>query len=379
MVDHNSPIKIAAFTGTRAEYGLLRHLLKEINADLSFELQLIVSGSHLSSSLGLTVNEIESDGLKPTHFVPLGLERTPRPSMAELTSIALSGIAACLLSSQPELIIILGDRYEAFACAAASHLTGIPIVHLHGGETTEGALDDNLRHAITQLSTWHFTAADLYTKRVISMGKSATNVFTVGPLVLDGILRATELSRSDFERLTGYRFGDTNLLVTYHPETLREDRGIEGFQALLNILERLDTHVLFTYPNVDDGSEDLLNLLHHFVERHSDRAWCIPSLGHERYLAALHLFEAMGGNSSSGIIEAPIVGMPVLNIGDRQQGRLRFGPNVFDALPETDSVSSALQQALLAGQRLVWPRKCAAPTLTPTSAIMEWLRNQQWR
>lgn len=379
MAEHKSPIKIAAFTGSRAEYGLLSYLLKEINADSRFELQLIVSGSHLSSSFGLTVNEIESDGLKPTHFVPLGLERIPRPSMAELTSIALSGVAACLLSSQPELIIILGDRYEAFACAAASHLTGIPIVHLHGGETTEGALDDNLRHAITQLSTWHFTAADLYGKRVISMGKSAKNVFTVGPLVLDGILRATELNRSDFERLTGYRFGDTNLLVTYHPETLREDRGLEGFQALLNVLGRLDTHVLFTYPNADDGSEDLLKLLHHFVERHSDRAWCIPSLGHERYLAALHLFEAMGGNSSSGIIEAPIVGMPVLNIGDRQQGRFRFGPNVFDASPETDSVSSALQQALLAGQRLVWPRKCPEPALTPTSAIMEWLRNQQWR
>lgn len=379
MAEHKSPIKIAAFTGSRAEYGLLSYLLKEINADSRFELQLIVSGSHLSSSFGLTVNEIESDGLKPTHFVPLGLERIPRPSMAELTSIALSGVAACLLSSQPELIIILGDRYEAFACAAASHLTGIPIVHLHGGETTEGALDDNLRHAITQLSTWHFTAADLYGKRVISMGKSAKNVFTVGPLVLDGILRATELNRPDFERLTGYRFGDTNLLVTYHPETLREDRGLEGFQALLNVLGQLDTHVLFTYPNADDGSEDLLKLLHHFVERHSDRAWCIPSLGHERYLAALHLFEAMGGNSSSGIIEAPIVGMPVLNIGDRQQGRFRFGPNVFDAPPETDSVSSALQQALLAGQRVVWPRKCPEPALTPTSAIMEWLRNQQWR
>ncbi len=379
MVEHNLPIKIAAFTGSRSEYGLLRHLLIEINSDVRFELQMIVSGSHLSSTFGSTVTEIESDGLKPTHFVPLALERTPRPSMAELTSAALSGIAACLVSSQPELIIILGDRYEAFACAAASHLTGIPIVHLHGGETTEGALDNKLRHAITQLSTWHFTAAELYSKRVIAMGHSPQSVFTVGPLVLDGILRSPEPSRSDFERLTGYRFGDSNLLVTYHPETLDEDRGIKGFQVLLNVLERLDIHVLFTYPNADDGSDDLLSLLHRFVETYSHRAWCIPSLGHERYLAALHLFEAMGGNSSSGIIEAPIVGMPVLNIGARQQGRLRFGPDVFDATPEIDSVSSALQNALQAGQRVLWPRKCPKPTKTPTSAIMEWLQNQQWR
>ncbi len=368
--------RIAVFTGTRAEYGLLRHLIRAIEAEPSLILQLIVSGSHLSARHGCTVEEIEADGVAIVARVPLSLDATPLPSMAALTAEALAGLAEAMEQLQPQLLILLGDRYEAFAAAAAAHLQGIPVVHLHGGETTEGAVDDRLRHAITQLSSWHFTAAEPYRQRVIAMGQPPERVFNVGPMVLDGLLAAPPASRSAFERSTGFRFGELNLLVTYHPETLLADRGVAGFVALLTALESLSCHVLFTYPNADAGSEELLRLLLAFVKRQSHRCWAVPSLGQERYLAALQLFEAMAGNSSSGVIEAPLVGMPVLNIGNRQAGRLRRG-RVCDVPAQMPAIAMGLEQALAAGRRSSWPRPRSSSTEAPAAAITAWLCSQQ--
>jgi len=378
MVDRPVERDIAVFTGSRAEYGLLRHLIAAIAAAPGLNLQLIVSGSHLSASHGGTFAEIEADGHQPAALVPLALDQSPPLSMAALSAEVLAGLAQALEALQPERLILLGDRYEAFAAATAAHLQGIPVVHLHGGETTQGAVDDRLRHAITQLSTWHFTGAEPYRQRVIAMGHPPEHVFNVGPMVLDGLLAAPPASRSAFEQATGYRFGSRNLLITYHPETLLEDRGVAGFGALLQALEGVHCHVLFTHPNADAGRDRLLTVLEAFVKRHPKRSWAVPSLGQQRYLTALQLFEAMAGNSSSGVIEAPLLGMPVLNVGDRQTGRLRHGC-VLDVPADLRSLERGLEQVLEAGRRSTWPRQRPQPASAPTQAIMAWLRTEGWR
>lgn len=366
--------KIAVFTGSRAEYGLLRHLIRLINEDQGLELSLIVSGSHLSERYGCTISEIEADGIHPAALVPLSLDSSPQPSMAVLTAEALSGIGQALEKLQPQTIIVLGDRYEAFAAAAAAHLQGLPVCHLHGGESTFGAIDDRLRHAISQLSSWHFTAAERYRERVIAMGHTSECVFNVGPMVLDALNALSVVSRPEFEQYTGYQFGDNNLLVTYHPETLLPDRGVSGFEALLAALEHTSCHILFTHPNADEGSQSLMYMLEQFLISFPDRSWVVPSLGQENYLIALQLFEAVAGNSSSGVIEAPLLGIPVLNIGDRQSGRMRHG-YVLDVPAELTAINSGLQQVLADGQRSSWPRPCPNPGSPPAETIATWLHS----
>ena len=372
MVEAPNQRRIAVFTGSRAEYGLMRHLIAGIASQPSLRLQLIVSGSHLSANHGRTLTEIEADGHSAAALVPLSLDQKPPHSMAALSAEALNGIAQALEQLQPEHLILLGDRYEAFAAAAAAHLLGINVVHLHGGETTEGAVDDRLRHAITQLSTWHFTAAEPYRQRVIAMGQPPEQVFNVGPMVLDGLLAEPVSDRRTFEKSTGFRFGKRNLLVTYHPETLLADRGMAGFEALLGALAENPCNVLFTHPNADAGRDQLLARLQAFVQQHPQTCWAVASLGQSRYIAALQLFEAMAGNSSSGVIEAPLMGMPVLNIGNRQAGRLR-GPCVCDVKADLATVSKGLKAVLKAGERTTWPRPRPEPSSAPSTVILAWL------
>lgn len=372
MVDARNQRRIAVFTGTRAEYGLLRQLVAGIAAEPSLCLQLIVSGSHLSACHGKTVTEIEADGHQAAALVPLSLDQKPANSMAVLSAEAMAGVAAALDALQPELLVLLGDRYEAFAAAAAAHLLGIEVVHLHGGETTEGAVDDRLRHAITQLSTWHFTAAEPYRQRVIAMGHPPNHVFDIGPMVKDGLVAMPPASRLEFEQSTGFRFGARNVLITYHPETLLPDRGLAGFKGLLKALEETPCHVLFTHPNADEGSCQLLEQLQDFVRKHPQRSWVIPSLGQKHYLAALQLFQAMAGNSSSGVIEAPLMGMPVLNIGNRQAGRLRNNC-VVDVGTDLKPIAEGLKTVLEAAERSRRPRPSPHPDSAPSKVILTWL------
>ena len=364
---------IAVFTGSRAEYGLLRHLIAALKTEQGIILQLIASGSHLSERLGKTLVEIVADGIEPAALVPLSLDKTPQPSMADLTAEALEGVSQCLEGLQPELLILLGDRYEAFAAAAAAHLQCIPVVHIHGGETTEGAVDDRLRHAISQLSTWHFTSAEPHRQRVIAMGHPPERVLNVGPMVLDGLLMASSASKTNFEELTGYRFGKSNLLVTYHSETLLDNRGLAGFEALLQALEQIPCNVFFTYPNSDSGSDQLLLKLNTFIATHPQRCWVVKSLGQKCYLEALQLFDAMAGNSSSGIIEAPLLGMPVLNIGSRQLGRFCYGP-VCHVTSEYIAILNGLKQVLSFGSEVDMPRSFPTKQPSPTKMIISWLR-----
>ncbi len=366
--------RISVFTGTRAEYGLLRKLLAKIESESVLQLELIISGCHFSSHYGRTVAEIESDGFIPFAVVPLNLDAEANISMSSLTAEVLSKVGDIFSRSKPDLLIILGDRYETFGAAAAAHLQSIPILHLHGGESTEGALDDRLRHAITQLSTWHFTAAESYRQRVISMGFPPENVFNVGPMVLDSLYDIKSLSRTEFASVTGYCFAEKNLLVTYHPETLLHDQGTNGFEIFLNALEQISCNILFTHPNADHGREQLLVMLNDFVSRHSSRCYVTMSLGHSLYLNALCLFEGVAGNSSSGLIEAPLFNTPVLNIGQRQAGRIRSNC-VIDSSFDFMSIKRGLQTILDIGTRTYWPRALPSSFSPPSEQIVSHILN----
>ena len=370
MSEHN----VAVFTGSRAEYGLLRYLIMNIAGDPFFRLQLIVSGSHLSKNYGQTLNEILSDGIPIAARVSLSLDKIPLPPMYALTAEALEGVGAVLEQLKPKLLIVLGDRYEAFASAAAAHLLSIPVVHLHGGETTESVVDDRLRHAITQFSSWHFTVAEPYRRRVVAMGHSPSCVFKVAPLAMDGILQTPVLTHSEFESITGYRFSELNLLVTYHPVTLLADRGLLGFANLLQALSLIRCNILFTYPNADAGSDELLKLMNEFINLNTDRAYVVPSLGHHRYLSALLLFEAMAGNSSSGVIEAPLVGLPTLNIGSRQSGRL-MPETVVNVSAQTNEILSGLETVLLQGRNSNRSRARSQHCSSPSMLIVKFLKS----
>ena len=378
MANNDKQRSIAIFTGSRAEYGLMRHLITAIEEDATLKLQLIVSGTHLSESHGMTIQEIEAHGFKTAARVPINLEKTPPLSMAALSAEAMAGTNEALQLLKPEKLIVLGDRYETFAAAAAAHLLNIEVVHIHGGETSGGAVDDRLRHAISQLSTWHFTAAEPYRKRVISMGHAPENVFNVGPMVADSLLKTKPAISSEFEKATNYRFGSRNLLVTYHPETLLSDKGVGAFKDLLRAIDITKCNILFTYPNADSGSNQLLDIMKRFIENNPERCWAISSLGQERYMEALQLFDAIAGNSSSGIIEAPLVGMPVLNIGKRQSGRLRFGA-VDEAPAEPAEISRILEKLLERGHKRNKSQTASRIRSSPSKAIMTWLRSRETR
>lgn len=365
-------IRIAVFTGTRAEYGLLKNLIKLLSTSPQYELTLIVSGTHLSNLHGYTLDEIIEDGLSDYEKVCLSLDSAYGGKMDYLAGEAMIGIGDVLRKNDCQFLVVLGDRYEAFAAAASAHLVGAEIIHLHGGESTLGAVDDRLRHAITQLSTWHFTAAEEYQRRVMTMVDEPDNVFNVGPMVIDSLMSISPIGRSEFEIETGYSFGLQNLLVTYHPETVLKNKGVDGFIHLLRAITEIKCNVLFTYPNADEGGDTILKLLKDYVHTNSNRCMAIPSLGQTMYLRALMLFEAIAGNSSSGIIEGPLVGAPVLNIGRRQHGRIRYG-NVTDVNADYESILEGLKTVFEKGSDEAWPRAIKTKRMSPSAAIISTL------
>lgn len=318
-------MKIAVFTGTRAEYGLMKTLIKKLDGDEYFNLNLIVSSTHLDQKFGRTIQEINSDGIKPDCLIPISIQSLKKYNMSFQTAETIKGVSKALEKFKSDFLLVLGDRYETFGAAIAANLMGVKVIHLHGGETTLGALDDNFRHAITQLSEVHFTSAEKHSQKVKKMVGSNKYVFDVGPMAIDGILNLKSITKNEFEKKTGFIFGKKNFLITYHSVTLSKDLGLKGLKNLVEILEDLDCNLLFTNPNADVGSEKIKSIISNFVNNDIKKRFLISSLGHELYLNALILFDCVIGNSSSGIIEAPLIGTRVLNIGDRQKGRYRFG------------------------------------------------------
>ncbi|MCX2758235.1 UDP-N-acetylglucosamine 2-epimerase [Vibrio sp. Sgm 22] len=315
--------KVAVFTGTRAEYGLLFWLLKDIQNDPDLTLQLLVSGMHLSPEFGETYQQIEKDGFKIDEKIEILLSSDSAVGTAKSMGLGVLGFSDSLARLQPDVLVILGDRFEALAAAQTAMILRIPIVHLHGGEITEGAYDDAIRHAITKLSYLHGTSTDEYRQRVIQLGEAPERVRNVGAIGLDHLKRADFMSLGELGESLNFSLTKPFFLVTYHPVTLGNEAPEEAFQALLDALNCFPEHqVILTYPNADDGGRRIIPMLEAYAASQPDRVLAIPSLGQVRYLSAVKYAVAVIGNSSSGVIEVPAFDVPTVNIGSRQKGRL---------------------------------------------------------
>lgn len=316
--------KICVVTGTRAEYGLLSRLIRMIDESDKTQLQLIATNMHLSPSYGETYKEIEADGFKIDKKIPI-IDEGRNDAVATLKSMAraIAGFAEAFKELQPNLVLILGDRYEMLAVAETALIERIPIAHISGGAISEGAYDDAIRHSITKMSQLHFTEAEAYRKRVIQLGEQPDRVFNVGALGVENIKKLPLLSKDEIEESIGFTLDENTILVTYHPVTLGNHTAEQDIKEFIGALEeRKDIRVLFTMPNSDNGSEYIVDSINTFVAANADRARAYKSLGVKRYLSVIKYVGAVVGNSSSGIVEVPSFGIPTLNIGDRQKGRL---------------------------------------------------------
>ena len=315
--------KVCVVTGTRAEYGLLRWVMQGIQDSARLDLQLIVTGMHLSPEFGLTVQEIEADGFRIDRKIEMLLSSDTPVGISKSMGLAMIGCADALADLEPDLLLILGDRFEAFSMAACAMVARIPIAHLHGGETTEGVIDESIRHSISKMAHLHFVAAEEYRNRVIQLGEQPKSVFNVGALGVDNIKKLKLLDRNELEKQLDFRLAPKNLLITFHPVTLERNTSSEQLNELLQALAKLkETGLIFTMPNADTESRTLVNQIKAFC-KDNKRAKAFTSLGQIRYLSCMKHVDAVVGNSSSGILEAPTFQKGTINIGNRQKGRLK--------------------------------------------------------
>ncbi|WP_422165445.1 UDP-N-acetylglucosamine 2-epimerase [Aliarcobacter cryaerophilus] len=332
--------KICVVTGTRAEYGLLYWLLKEIEADKELELQVIVTGMHLSPEFGLTYRTIEKE-FKINKKIEMLLSSDTSVGISKSMGLAQISFAESYDELKPDIVIVLGDRYEIFSATSAAMIAKIPIAHLHGGEKTEGAFDESIRHSITKMSHLHFTATNEYKNRVIQLGEHPSRVFNVGGMGIENIKRLKLLSKDEFEKSIYFKLNIKNILVTFHPVTLENSTAQEQFQELLNAIDELkDTNIIFTKANSDTDGRVINQMIDEYVTKNSNKSIVFTSLGQLRYLSALQYVDAVVGNSSSGLAEAPSFKIGTINIGDRQKGRIKAS-SVIDCEPNKDSILQA--------------------------------------
>jgi UDP-hydrolysing UDP-N-acetyl-D-glucosamine 2-epimerase len=351
------PLSIAVATGTRADYGIFRPLLRRLEAEEAFDLSLLVTGTHLSSRFGLTVSEIEADGYRIATRIPLDLDDDTEVGVAKATAAALVGFSEALAADRPGLLLLLGDRFETLAAATAAQLARVPVAHLHGGELTCGAVDDAIRHSVTKMSWLHFTATESYRRRVIQLGEDPARVHATGALGVDNALGMPLMTRQELEADLGPVFGPATAVVTYHPVTLETGTAAAQMNALSEALTRFsDLSVVLTAPNADEGNRAVFEAIAQFVETHRGRASSFVSLGARRYLSLVAEADVCVGNSSSGIIEAPSLGTPTVDIGDRQTGRDR-GPSVIHCEPTVADITDAIRLALSPELRAVAARR----------------------
>ena len=333
--------KICVVTGPRAEYGLLYWLMKEIQEDKDLELQLIVTGMHLSPEFGLTYKEIEKD-FKIDKKIEMLLSSDTAVGISKSMGLAQISFAEAYDELCPDILVILGDRYEIFSAVSSAMCARIPIAHLHGGETTEGAFDESIRHSITKMSHLHFTATDEYKNRVIQLGEQPDKVFNVGGLGIDNIKKLKLLSRKEFEESIDFKLNKKNILVTFHPVTLEDSTASAQFKNILDALDELkDTNIIFTKANSDTDGRIINSMIDEYVQNNRDKSVGFTSLGQLRYLSALQYIDAMVGNSSSGLIEAPTFKVATINIGDRQKGRI-MADSVINCSSDIVSMRNAL-------------------------------------
>lgn len=329
--------KICVVTGTRAEYGLLYWLLKEIVADKDLELQLIVTGMHLSPEFGLTYKDIEKE-FKINKKIEMLLSSDTAIGISKSMGLAQISFAESYEELKPDIVVVLGDRYEIFSATSAAMIARIPIAHLHGGEKTEGAFDESIRHSITKMSHLHFTATDEYKNRVIQLGEDPSRVFNVGGMGIENIKRLKLLTKDEFEKAIDFKLNIKNILVTFHPVTLENSTAQEQFKELLDAIDELeDTNIIFTKANSDTDGRVINTMIDEYVTKNSNKSIVFTSLGQLRYLSALQYVDAAVGNSSSGLAEAPSFKIGTINIGDRQKGRIKAS-SVIDSEANKDSI-----------------------------------------
>lgn len=337
--------KICVVTGTRAEYGLLKPLMEKVNKDEELLLQLVATGMHLSPEFGLTYQEIERDGFEITERNEMLLSSDTPNGITKSTGLGMIGFADSFTRLQPDLVVILGDRYEMFAAAAAAMLHRIPIAHIHGGELTLGAVDDAIRHSITKMSTLHFPSTEEYRKRIIQLGEEPERVFCVGALGAWNIRTQKMMEREELSRNIGFPLDRPYVVVTFHPVTLEKDTAGEQFENLLGALERFPEYrIVFTKANADTDGRIINQKMEAYVSRNRERAAVFSSLGMVRYLSALKYSEMVIGNSSSGILEAPLFEIPTVNIGERQSGRVKAA-SVIDCKNSREAIEAAVLKA----------------------------------
>ena len=335
--------KICVVTGSRADYGLLRWLMQEIKEDPDLELQILATGMHLSETFGSTYKEIESDGFKINEKIAVLNGDDSGLSLAKSISLGVSGCAEAFERLKPDLIIVLGDRFEIFAASTAALVLTIPVAHLHGGEVTVGAIDESFRHSITKMSHIHFVAAEEYKNRVIQLGENPELVFNVGGLGVDAISKINLLTKEEFENKRGVSFSKRNLLITFHPVTLEDGSAEKQMNELLFALSELnETTLIFTLPNADTGGLVIISEIEKFVEDHSN-AYSFKSLGQVDYLSCINLVDGVVGNSSSGLTEVPSFRKGTINIGDRQKGRL-LATSVINVEPTKEEIKKGLSK-----------------------------------
>ncbi len=338
--------RICVATGSRAEYGLLRNVMHLLRDESRVDLSLLVTGMHLVPEFGMTVDEIVADGFLVSERVESQLASDTPSGMVKSMGLGVIGCTDSLVRLAPDVLVLLGDRYEIFAVAMAASFLGIPVAHISGGEVTEGAVDDWVRHAITKASWWHFVAAEPYRRRVIQLGESPERVFCVGDPGLDSVDRLVRLDRKTLEGHLGLKFAPRIFLVTYHPATLGDSDPETAFAALLEALDHFnDATVILTRPNADAGGRALALMADAWAERNAGRARSVVSLGQERYLSLMRHADAVIGNSSSGIVEAPALKVPTVNIGSRQDGRLR-ATSIIDCSETHEAIVAAIEAVL---------------------------------
>lgn len=340
--------KICVITGTRAEFGLLSGLMRLIQQSENTTLQVVATNMHLSERYGYTYREIEEAGFAIDYKVPMLDESGADDSTTTIKAMsrALAGFADAYDALQPDLIVVLGDRFEILCAVEAALIKQIPVAHLHGGELTFGAYDDAIRHSITKMSHLHFTSTEEYRKRVIQLGEQPRRVFNVGALGVENIKHVPLMSKEEVERDLQFEIGDRTLLVTYHPVTLSNSNPLNDIQALFDALDELpELHVIFTMPNSDTGGQVIAEAIEQYAAQHADRVRAYKSLGMRRYLSVMKYCAAVVGNSSSGILETPSFHIPTLNIGSRQDGRLA-AESVYNCGTSKETISAGLTHVL---------------------------------
>lgn len=336
--------KICIVTGTRAEFGLLSHLMQLIANDSELDLQVIATGMHLSPEFGYTYDDIIKEGFKVDKKIEILLSSDTSVGVSKSMGLAQISFAEAYEELKPDLVLVLGDRFEIFSAVSAAMIARIPVAHLNGGEKTEGAIDESIRHSITKMSHLHFTATEEYRKRVIQMGESPDRVFNVGEVGLDNIFLKKLYSREEFEESIGFKLNKRNILITFHPVTLEKGMAEKQFAELLSAVDELeDTTIIITHSNADMEGRKIIELIKDYVAGNPHKAIAFPSLGYHRYLSALQYMDAVVGNSSSGIVEAPSFKIATINIGNRQKGRIQ-ADSVVNCEPVKEEILKAFNE-----------------------------------